>query len=104
MPGVRGVALVDAVTGLTYGEAGARDLDAAECSGLATLIGDRLHVAGARGELESVVVTGARHQIVLRALPRQGDPLLLTATLDREQANLALVLHRFGLYADGAAR
>lgn len=50
-PGVTGVALVDAVTGLTYAAAG-DDTQAgtgAECSDLATLISERLGAAGAEG-------------------------------------------------------
>ncbi|MFJ4973308.1 hypothetical protein [Streptomyces sp. NPDC088755] len=103
MPGVTGIALVDAVTGLTYGEVGEETPDAEECSRLAVSVADRLHAAGARGGLESIVITGARHQVVLRACPRRGDPLLLTAALEREQANLALVLHRLGRHAEKAA-
>ncbi|NEE32182.1 hypothetical protein G3M53_42890, partial [Streptomyces sp. SID7982] len=99
VPGVTGAALVDAVTGLTYGETGGGTPDAEECSGLAVLVADRLHAAGARGELESIVVTGTRHQVVLRTCPRRGDPLLLTAALERDQANLALVMHQLGRHA-----
>ncbi|MGW5233181.1 hypothetical protein ACWEQU_13000 [Streptomyces nodosus] len=103
VPGVTGAALVDAVTGLSYGRSGTGEMDAAECSRLVAFVGDRLHLAGAQGELESMVITGTRHQLVLRALPRRGDPLLLMATLERDQANLALVLRQLDLYAEGAA-
>ncbi|MDX3342646.1 hypothetical protein V5N34_15730 [Streptomyces baarnensis] len=103
VPGVTGAALVDAVTGLTYGQAGGETPDAEECSGLAVFVADRLHAAGARGELESIVVTGTRQQVVLHACPRRGDPLLLTAALEREQANLALVMHQLGRHAERAA-
>ncbi|MFK0168755.1 hypothetical protein ACIQU5_08135 [Streptomyces sp. NPDC090306] len=102
-PGVTDAALVDAVTGLTYATAG-RDhgaAAAAECADLAALIGDRLAAAGADGELESVVVTLRDQHLVLRTVPRQGDPLLLTAVADRERTNLALVLHRLGALAEG---
>ncbi|MFJ4551195.1 hypothetical protein ACIP4X_18530 [Streptomyces sp. NPDC088817] len=98
VPGVTGAALVDAVTGLTYGESGTGEMDAAECSRLVAFVGDRLHLAGAQGELESMVITGTRHQLVLRAIPRPGDPLLLMAALERDQANLALVLRQLDLY------
>ncbi|MFD4576931.1 hypothetical protein ACIPPJ_25805 [Streptomyces sp. NPDC086091] len=100
LPGVTGVALVDAVTGLTYGESGGESFDAGDCSRLAGLVGDRLHRAGADGELESIVITGARRQLVLRALPGHGDNLLLTVALERQQSNLALVLHHLGLYPE----
>ncbi|MFI1769330.1 hypothetical protein ACH41H_45965 [Streptomyces sp. NPDC020800] len=103
VPGVAGAALFDAVTGLNYGKVGAGEVDGIEFSQLATLISDQLYIAGAEGGLESIVVTGARHQVVLRTLPRQGFSLLLTATLEREEANLALVLHQLDLYAAGAA-
>lgn len=103
VPGVKGAVLVDAVTGLTYGESGTGEMDAAECSRLAAFVSDRLHLAGAQGELESMVITGSRRQLVLRALPRQGDPLLLLTALDRDQTNLALVLRQLDLYAAKAA-
>ncbi|MEU6536968.1 hypothetical protein [Streptomyces sp. NPDC047000] len=106
VPGITGAALVDAVTGLTYGEVGEGGTDAVECSRFAASLGDRLHAAGAQGDLESVVVTGSRYQLVLRVLPRQGDALLLTARLERGRANLAMALHQLGLYsieAGGAA-
>ncbi|MEV7252870.1 hypothetical protein [Streptomyces cyaneofuscatus] len=103
VPGVTGAALVDGITGLTYGEVGGQTPDAEECSRLAVTVADRLHAAGARGGLESIVVTGARHQVVLRTCPRQGDPLLLTAALERDQANLALVMHQLGRHAEKAA-
>lgn len=99
-PGIAGAALVDAVTGLTYGEAGGCAPDGEECSRLAVLVEDRLHAAGARGGLESIVVTAARRQVVLRLLPGHGDPLLLTATLEREQSNLALVIRRIDRYGE----
>ncbi|MDF0375974.1 MULTISPECIES: hypothetical protein [Streptomyces] len=48
--------------------------------------------------METVVVTGARHQLVLRVLPGCGDPLLLAVALERERANLALVLRHLDLF------
>jgi hypothetical protein len=98
VPGVTGVALIDAATGLSYGEAGAQRLDADDCGRLATLIDERLHLAGAEGDLETVVVTGATHQLILYMLPGHGEPLLLTVALERERANLALVLRHLSRY------
>ncbi|MGW0941606.1 hypothetical protein ACWD4O_03510 [Streptomyces sp. NPDC002623] len=92
-PGVTGVALVDAVTGLTYGEAGDAGAvgDGAADAALAALIAERLGQAGAEGELESVITTSTRrHQVLLAVARPGGDPLLLAAGLDRERANLAL--------------
>ncbi|MEU6351650.1 hypothetical protein ABZ896_20280 [Streptomyces sp. NPDC047072] len=101
-PGVTGVALVDAVTGLTYGAAG--DLgeagDATEICELAALIAERLGAAGAGGELESVVTTSAkRHQVLFSVVRPTGDPLLLAAGLDRERVNVALALRSLGDHA-----
>lgn len=101
-PGINTVALVDAVTGLVYGQAGpegVEGVDGIECSDFAALVGDGLHAAGAQGDLESIVVTSTHHHHILRSLPRQGDPVFLVATLEREQANLALTLHELGVYA-----
>ncbi|MER6461991.1 hypothetical protein ACWC4D_23395 [Streptomyces sp. NPDC001288] len=92
-PGVTGAALVDGVTGLVYGSVG-RAPDAEECSRFACLVGDRMHIAGGQGGLESIVITGTRHQVVLRAFSRRGDPLLLAAALERGPANLALITRR----------
>ncbi|MET7680567.1 hypothetical protein [Streptomyces sp. NPDC005423] len=100
-PGVSTVALVDAVTGLTYSRAGAGEADGVEYCEFATLVGDRLHAAGAQGELESIVITGARHHLVLRTVPQPGDPLLLAAVLERDQVNLALVLRQLSAYTTG---
>ncbi|WP_329129589.1 hypothetical protein OG552_03855 [Streptomyces sp. NBC_01476] len=95
-PGVLGAAVVDAVTGLTYAEAG-------ECgpagpgtdiSELAALIGDGLHDAGAWGELENVVVTSRRVHHIVEVVPRHGDPVLLSVVLDREGTNLALAVRQ----------
>jgi hypothetical protein len=98
-PGVIGVALIDAVTGLTYGTAGdaAQAGTGTEVSDLAALISERLGEAGAVGELESVVMTSRRRQQVLLSVPRSaGDPLLLAAGLDRDRANMALALRSLG--------
>ncbi|MEW2394770.1 hypothetical protein [Streptomyces sp. NPDC046862] len=98
-PGVTGVALVDAVTGLTYGVAGdtTEAGDGAQASELAALIAERLGAAGAEGELESVVTTSTKRQQVLFTVARPaGDPLLLTAGLDRDRANMALALRSLG--------
>ncbi|MGW0826480.1 hypothetical protein [Streptomyces sp. NPDC002845] len=98
-PGVTGVALIDAVTGLTYGAAGdvAEAGDGADWSELAALIAERLGEAGAEGELESVVMTSRRrHQVLFTVVRPVGDPLLLAAGLDRDRANVALALRSLG--------
>ncbi|MEU8934332.1 hypothetical protein AB0D30_31160 [Streptomyces sp. NPDC048409] len=95
-PGITGAALVDAVTGLVYGGVG-RAPDGEECSRFAVLVEDGLQAAGARGALESIVITGARHQVVLRILPRHTDPLLLSVACERGPANLALIARRLDL-------
>ncbi|MER5193716.1 hypothetical protein ACWD3Z_01885 [Streptomyces sp. NPDC002740] len=102
-PGVSGVALVDAVTGLVYDQVGTPRTDGVECSELADLVGTGLHAAGGQGELESIVVTTASHHLVTRVLPERTDPLLLCVTLDRERANLALVSHRLNAFTTGAS-
>ncbi|MEU1271925.1 hypothetical protein [Streptomyces sp. NPDC005799] len=98
-PGVTGVALVDAVTGLVYGAAGdvVEAGDGTQSSEFATLIAERLGAAGAEGELESVVLTSRRrHQMLFSVVRPAGDPLLLTAGLDRDRANVALALRGIG--------
>jgi hypothetical protein len=98
-PGVTGVALVDAVTGLVYGSAGdvVEAGDGTESSEFATLIAERLGAAGAEGELESVVLTSRRrHQMLFSVVRPAGDPLLLTAGLDRDRSNVALALRGLG--------
>jgi hypothetical protein len=98
-PGVTGVALVDAVTGLVYGTAGdvVEAGDGTESSEFATLIAERLGAAGAEGELESVVLTRRRrHQVLFSVVRPAGDPLLLTAGLDRDRSNVALALRGIG--------
>ncbi|WP_246204220.1 hypothetical protein [Streptomyces tailanensis] len=98
-PGVTGVALIDAVTGLTYGVAGdaAQAGTGTEASELAALICERLGAAGAVGELESVVMTSTRrHQVLLSVDRSAGDPLLLAAGLDRDRANITLALRGLG--------
>ena len=97
--GVTGVALVDAVTGLTYGAAGdiAEAGDGPEVCELAALIAERLSAAGAEGELESVVTTTTKRHHVLFSVARPGgDPLILAAGLDRDRANMALALRSLG--------
>lgn len=100
-PGVLGVAVVDFVTGLTYAEAG--DCTAAgsgaEVSAFANLISDRLHDAGADGELENVVITSRRTHHILEVPTRRGDPVLMSAVLDREGTNLALTGRRISEHA-----
>ncbi|WNI14387.1 hypothetical protein [Actinacidiphila sp. ITFR-21] len=102
-PGVLGAAVVDAVTGLTYAEAG--DCGPAgsgtEVRDLAELVSDRLHEAGAWGELENVVVTGRRIQHIVQVLPRRGDAVLLSAVLDRADTNLALASRQLSEHARG---
>ncbi|MEU6853076.1 hypothetical protein ABZ901_24495 [Actinacidiphila alni] len=99
-----GTALIDAATGLTYAEAG--DCAAAgsghDVWRLLTLIEDGLHRAGAEGELESVTVTARRTYHLVRVLPRQGgDPVLLSAVLDREHTNPALAARQLATAAEG---
>jgi hypothetical protein len=98
-PGVTGVALIDAVTGLTYGVAGDAVQAGAgtEAAALAALISERLDAAGAAGELESVIMTSTkRHQVLLSVVRPAGDPLLLAAGLDRDRANVTLALRSMG--------
>lgn len=98
-PGVIGVALIDAVTGLTYGTAGeaAQAGTGTEACELAALISERLGEAGGVGEVESVVMTSRRrHQVLLSVHRPAGDPLLLAAGLDRDRANVALALRSLG--------
>ncbi|WP_235990117.1 hypothetical protein [Streptomyces ureilyticus] len=98
-PGVNGVALIDAVTGLTYCTAGdiAEAGDGPEVSEFAALIAERLGAAGADGELESVVTTSTkRHQVLFSVVRPGGDPLILAAGLDRDRANMALALRSLG--------
>ncbi|MEU5045774.1 hypothetical protein [Streptomyces griseorubiginosus] len=98
-PGVTGVALIDAVTGLVYGAAGdiGETGGGAESSELAALIAQRLGEAGAEGDLESVVLTSRRrHQMLFSVVRPAGDPLLLAAALDRDRANMALALRSLG--------
>ncbi len=100
--GASGAALVDAVTGLTYAEAG--DCSVAgtghEVRRLLGLIEDRLHEAGAEGEVENVVVTAGRTYHLVHVVPRQGDPVLLSTVLDRAEANLALASRRLATAAE----
>ncbi len=93
-PGVVGVRLVDAVTGLHYAAVG--DASAVgqgeELAETVGLIADRLNQAGAVGELESVVVTSTRSHHITQVVPRGQDPLLLCAAADRDRTNLALAM------------
>lgn len=101
--GASGAALVDAVTGFTYAESG--DCAAAgtglEVCDLIGLIEERLHEAGAEGELENVVVTGSRSYHVVQVLARHGDPVLVSTVLDRPETNLALASRRIAAAVDG---
>ncbi|WP_113701370.1 hypothetical protein [Nonomuraea lactucae] len=102
LPGVTTVALVDAVTGLTYsvvGEAGEME-DGIECAELTTLVTERLCEAGATGDLESVIVTTTSRYHALHVMRRQGEPLLITATLDRQRSNLALAVRSLTDHAE----
>lgn len=98
-PGITGATLTDAVTGLVYavvGDAHAGD----DAHDLAVLAGNRLNRAGFEGEVESVIVSTQReHQVILR-IERQGDPLLLSTTVDRSRANVAWALQDLTQRAD----
>ncbi len=100
--GASGAAVIDAVTGFTYAESG--DCTAAgnghEVCRLLALVEEALRAAGAPGEVESVVVTGAQGYHVVRAVPRHGDPVLLSAVLQRPDANLALASRRVATAAE----
>lgn len=91
-PGVTGVALVDGVTGLIYAVAGEETGDPAEHCETTALIAESLARAGARGEVESVIVTSTRRHYVTFMVRRQGDPLVLSATLDRARTNIAIAM------------
>lgn len=45
------------------------------------------------------MTTSTRHLVTIQ-LPRQGDPLLLCATVDRDRTNLTWALRELGRYAD----
>jgi hypothetical protein len=98
-PGVTGAVLVDGVTGTSYaaqGEAGA----AQDAHRIASLAAVHLHRAGCEGEVESVVVTTrTSHHVTLR-VQRQGDPLLLSAVLDRERVALAWAMRGLTRHAE----
>ena len=95
-PGVIGAALVDAVTGLVYRASGDFSAvgDGFETAELITLITEGLHEAGARGELESVVVTSTRTHEVVHPVPGPAplNTAVLVLALDRENSNLALAV------------
>ncbi|MFJ4787795.1 hypothetical protein [Streptomyces sp. NPDC088794] len=98
-PGISGAALLDAVTGLSYAELGEVGAGRDSCE-IAELARTRLTRAGASGDLENVIVTTSTQHIVTIQLPRQGDPLLLCATVDRERTNLTWALRELTRYAD----
>ncbi|MFJ5921078.1 hypothetical protein ACIQF6_00590 [Kitasatospora sp. NPDC092948] len=95
-PGVIGAVVADAVSGLGHASAGEhRPLGtAAELAELVGLIDEGLRAAGADGEVESLVVSTARHHQVVQLIPRSGDPLLLATLLDRSRTNLALAVRQ----------
>ena len=91
--GVLAAMLVDATTSLVHGFAGdgAALPDPDESTETVQLVVERLHEAGAQGELESLIVTTTRHHFLTHAVPRpRGDDLLLVAVVDRARTNLAL--------------
>lgn len=98
-PGISGAALVDAVTGLSYAELGDVSASQDSCE-IAEIARIRLSRAGASGELENVIVTTSTQHLVTIQLPRQGDPLLLCATVDRERTNLTWALRELNRHAD----
>ncbi|MEW1642628.1 hypothetical protein [Streptomyces sp. NPDC091219] len=98
-PGISGAAVLDAVTGLSYAEIGEVSTSQDACE-IAELARTRLIQAGATGELESIVVTTSTRHLVTIQLPRQGDPLLFCATVDRDRTNLGSALHELRLQAD----
>ena len=102
-PGVIGAVVADAVSGLGHASAGEhRPLGtAAELAELVGLIDEGLRAAGADGEVESLVVSTARHHQVVQLIPRQGDPLLLATLLDRSRTNLALAVRQTADQARG---
>ncbi|MER8000361.1 MULTISPECIES: hypothetical protein [unclassified Streptomyces] len=104
-PGLTGAALVDGVTGLTYGAVGDAPEagDGAETAELTALITDQVGRAAADNELESVIVTSARRYLVVQTVRRTGDPLLLVAALDRSRTNLALATRQLTAHAEGLA-
>jgi hypothetical protein len=102
-PGLLGVALVDAVTGLEYGVAGDAGAvgDGEELARIAGLVADVLNRAGAAGELEDIVVTSASRLHITRVVPRQGgDELLLCAAVDRRDTNFALAVRELARRAE----
>lgn len=98
-PGISGAAVLDAVTGLSYAESGDMSASQDSCE-IAELARTRLVRAGASGELESVIVTTSTRHLVTIQLSRQGDPLLLCATVDRDRTNLSSALRELSLHAD----
>ena len=91
--GVLASMLVDATTSLVYGFAGDGAVlpDPDESAETVHLLIERLHEAGGDGELESLIVTTARHHYLTHVVPRhRGDDLLLVTVADRARTNLAL--------------
>lgn len=101
--GIGGAALLDAVTGLSYGELGdvSGSQDACDIADIARI---RLHQAGAEGDLESVIVTTATRHLVTLQVERTGDPLLLCATVDRDRTNITWALRDLAQHADDLLR
>ena len=99
VPGISGATLLDAVTGLSYAEAGDVSASQDSCE-IAEIARTRLTRAGASGELEHVIVTTSTRHLVTLQLPRQGDPLLLCATVDRDRTNLTWALRELTRHAD----
>lgn len=87
---------MDEVTGLVYRASGDFSAvgDGFAIAELATLITEGLHEAGARGELESVVVTSTRRHEVVHPVPGRAplNTAVLVVALDRENSNLALAV------------
>ena len=101
-PGLLGVALVDAVTGLVYGAAGEAEAvgEGEELARIVGVVSDTLSRAGASGQLEDIVVTGASRLHITRVVPRQGDELLLCAAIDRQGTNFALAVRELARQAE----
>jgi hypothetical protein len=101
--GVLASMLVDATTNLVYGYAGdsAALPDPDESTETVHLLVDCLCEAGADGELESLIVTTARHHYLTHVVPRhRGDDLLLVTVADRARTNFALADRTMAAQAD----
>ncbi|HEV2637446.1 MAG TPA: hypothetical protein VGX23_20005 [Actinocrinis sp.] len=91
--GVLADMLVDATTGLVYGAAGDSTIlpEPEEATEAVRGLVERLHDAGADGELEGVIVTTTRYHQLTQVVPRhRGDDLLFVAVADRARTNIAL--------------